>query len=94
MSWRDIVHVETQRGDPIVVGEVTLRLEAQAVMFRWPRGFGVWTHPTAVEVTRDGETTRLPVVNLTRRLLFACWGVSFGFAVFVLGRSLFIYLQL
>ena len=63
------IQFHSQSGEPIEVQELTLTPQAQALVIRWPRGGFVWNRPTAVDVTRDGDTMRLPIVDVTRLVL-------------------------
>lgn len=66
------------------IGNVSLRLQAQALQLHWPGGGFVWNRPVAVLV--EGETeTRLPIVDVTRL-------VQLGLVALVLGMGLLLLL--
>lgn len=62
---------------PLAVGGRTIVLESRAVILRWPFGGGIWGRPTAVLVTADGQTSRIPITDVTRQAL---WSVA-GFGI-------------
>jgi hypothetical protein len=76
---KDIVQLQTVSGDPVAVGDVTLTPQSQALSIRWPKGGFVWNRPLAVLVERDGETERIPVVDVTRTAQVALLGASLAF---------------
>lgn len=76
---------ETQVGEPVTVGERVLRAESRRVGVVLPLGGFVWQFPTAVYVTHHNETTRLPVVDVTRT---AVWGIWEMVGVILLGMQL------
>ena len=66
MRRSDFFRVETSAGEPVERGGITVTPEAQSFSIRWPFGGLVYTRPAAVQVTRDGQTERIPVVDVTR----------------------------
>ena len=57
---------------PVTVGDTTVTPLARSFVVRWPGGGAVWSGPAAIVVERDGRTDRIPIMNVTRRIL---WGV-------------------
>ena len=53
-------------GEEVTAGDVTLTPQSQALTVRWPNGGFVWNRPVAVLVERDGQTERIPIVDVTR----------------------------
>ncbi len=52
-------------GEPQVVGERVIRLQAQAVLLNTPFGGFVWNRPTAVLVEKEGQVDKLPIIDAT-----------------------------
>ena len=62
-KWEPVI------GEPQVVGDRTIRLQAQAIMLNTPFGGFLWNRPTAVLVEKDGITDEVPIVDVTRYAL-------------------------
>ena len=62
-KWEPVI------GEPQVVGDRTIRLQAQAIMLNTPFGGFLWNRPTAVLVEKDGVTDEVPIVDVTRYAL-------------------------
>ncbi len=60
---------EPVTGEPQVVGDHVIRLQAQAIMLNTPFGGFLWNRPTAVLVEKDGITDEVPIVDVTRYAL-------------------------
>ena len=60
---------EPVTGEPQVVGDRVIRLQAQAIMLNTPFGGFLWNRPTAVLVEKDGVTDEVPIVDVTRYAL-------------------------
>ena len=60
---------EPVTGEPQVVGDRVIRLQAQAIMLNTPFGGFLWNRPTAVLVEKDGITDEVPIVDVTRYAL-------------------------
>jgi hypothetical protein len=68
------LNLQIHVGETISAGNVRVTPQSQAFSIRWPYGGYVWNRPVAVLVERDGETERIPVVDVTlwtRVALFA-----------------------
>ena len=74
----------TLAGEPVTVDQLTVTPLAQSLTMRWPRGGFVWNRPVALLVTKDGQTERIPLPDVTRMAQL----VLFGF-VLLLGIVLF-----
>jgi hypothetical protein len=68
----------------VTVHGVTVTPRSRALVVRWPRSGLVWNRPTAVLVQQEGQTRRIPVVDLTRILQ----GGLLGLAVLTAGANL------
>jgi hypothetical protein len=64
--WADMVQVQTVTGDPITAGATTVTPQSQAISIRWRNGGLIWHRPVAVLAERDGQTARIPIVDVTR----------------------------
>ena len=79
---KEVVQLLTLAGDPVRVGDTTLTPQSQAFVVRWGSHGGlVWNRPLAVMVERNGQFTRMPVVDVTRIGQLALLGVSMLFAI-------------
>lgn len=77
----DMIQWQTFSGEQVIVGDVTLTPQSQALTIRWRNGGFVWNRPVAVLVERRGQTERIPVVDVTRMAQFALLGLGFIFSV-------------
>jgi hypothetical protein len=83
---KEILQWQTLSGDRVTVGDVSLTPQSQALTIRWPRGGLVWNRPVAVLVERDGQTERIPIVDVTRmaQLELLGLGLVFSMVIFIL----------
>ena len=82
-NLRDFIKIETQFGDPLTQGDVTLTPQSQALIIRWPQGGFVWNRPIGVWVNRGGQTERLPIIDVTRYATWALAGLTLVFSVII-----------
>ena len=82
------VRWETATGEPVTMGSTTVTTESQALVVRWPQGGWVWNRPVAITVEADGETRRVPIVDVTRVAQVALWAASVAFVVVALALSI------
>jgi hypothetical protein len=75
----EMIQVKTQSGQPVTVNGVTITPQSQAFTIRWPYGGFVWNRPVAVMVERDGQSERIPIVDVTLVGRMAL----FGFGLFL-----------
>ncbi len=78
---KDVVQWQTISGEEVTIGDVTLTPQSQALTLRWPNGGGVWNRPVAVLVERDGQTERVPIVDVTRVAQLTLFGMSLVFSL-------------
>jgi hypothetical protein len=83
---KDMFRMQTLLGDPVSVGDVTVTPQSQAIVARWPNGGWVWNRPVAVLVEREGETERIPIVDVTRIAQLGLFALSIAFSVLTLIR--------
>jgi hypothetical protein len=67
-----LIDWQKRRGETITVGDVRVTPESQALTVRWPQGGLVWNRPMAIWVHRNGEQRRIPILNITRAIV---WGL-------------------
>lgn len=84
---KEIVEWQTVSGDRVTAGHVTLTPQSQALTLRWPNGGLVWNRPVAVLVERDGQSERIPIVDVTRLAQVGLLGLSVFFVLATLFRS-------
>lgn len=82
-NLRDFIRLETQTGEPQTIGAVTITPQSQALIIRWPRGGFVWNRPIGVSVDRDGQTERLPIIDVTRCATWTFAGITLLFSVII-----------
>ena len=80
---QDFIRLENTSADPIVVGDTRITPQAQAFSVRFPFGGFVWNRPTAVLVERDDLTQRIPIVDVTRVVQVAMFGLVVTFSVII-----------
>jgi uncharacterized membrane protein len=83
---KEILQWQTLSGDEVTVGDITLTPQSQALTIRWPKGGLVWNRPVAVLVERDGQTERIPIVDVTRMAQLGLLGLGlvFSMVIFIL----------
>ncbi len=79
----DFIRLENTSAEPIVVGDTRITPQAQAFSLRLPFGGFVWNRPTAVLVERDDSTQRIPIVDATRVMQIALFGLVLSFSVII-----------
>jgi hypothetical protein len=83
---KEMLQWQTLSGDRVTVGDVSLTPQSQALTIRWPWGGLVWNRPVAVLVERDGQTERMPIVDVTRMAQLGLLGLGlvFSMVIFIL----------
>lgn len=79
---------QTTSGAPVTAGDVTVTPEAQALTVRFPNIGFVWNRPVAVLVERDGQTERIPILDVTRMAQLGLFGLSFVLSIVTLILSI------
>ena len=79
-TWR------TSSGQTIVRHGIAVTPLSQALVFRCPRGGCLWNRPRALVVEQDGEKRRIPVVDATRLVQLALYGLSVVFVLVGISR--------
>ncbi len=67
----DILQWRTVSGATVTSGGVSVTPQSQALIVHTPIWSYVWNRPVAVLVERDGQTERIPIVDVTRLALIA-----------------------
>lgn len=86
VRFKEMFQRQTMLGEPITVGGVTITPQSQALAIRWPNGGCVWNRPIAVLIERDGQTERVPIVDVTRLVQVGMLGLSVGWVALALIR--------
>jgi hypothetical protein len=86
---KEMLQWQTLSGDRVTVGDVSLTPQSQALTIRWPWGGLVWNRPVAVLVERDGQTERMPIVDVTRMAQLGLLGLGlvFSMVIFILSAQ-------
>lgn len=64
-----------------IIGNQVVTPQSQSITLRWPYGGLVWNRPTAVVVEQDDQTTRIPIMDITRILVWGFLGLGLFFAM-------------
>ena len=83
-TLNDFIRLETQTGEPFVSGDYTVTPQSRALIIRWPQGGFVWNRPIGVIVDRNGQTERLPIIDVTRYATWMLAGLAGLFSVIIL----------
>lgn len=79
--FNEIVQLKGGIGQSVTVGEVTVTPLSQALVIQLPFGGFVWNRPTAILVDQHGRTERIPVMNVTRVLVWGLLGLGLAVAI-------------
>jgi hypothetical protein len=66
---------------------VKITPQSETIGIDFPLGGLVWNRPVAVFVEQEGETRRIPIVDITRMTVLLLWGLTFVFSVFQIAAS-------
>lgn len=72
---------QTISGNKTKIGDQVVTPQSQSVTLRWPYGGLAWNRPTAVLVKQDDQTTRIPIMDITRILVWGFLGLGLFFAM-------------
>ncbi|MBX3001515.1 MAG: hypothetical protein KF893_23540 [Caldilineaceae bacterium] len=73
------VHYETQSGEPIQAGGVTVTPHNWVLTVRWPNGAWLWNYPLAITVNDGNLTYRQPIIDITRQAQWTMLGLAILF---------------
>ena len=79
--------LQTHSGEAVIIGDTTVTPQSQALTLRWPNGGYVWNRPLAVLVERDGDTERIPIMDITLVAQAALLGLTVAFSIGILMLS-------
>jgi hypothetical protein len=79
--FNEIVQLKGGVGQSLTVGDATVTPLSQALVIRVPFGSFAWNRPTAILVERNGQTERIPIVNVTRILVWGLLGIGLAVAI-------------
>src|SRR6266516_5507061 len=68
--------VRKASAESATVDGITVTPQSRALVVSLPKGGLVWNRPTAVLVEQDGQTRRIPIVDVTRILQVGLLGVA------------------
>jgi hypothetical protein len=88
MAFKDMVASEVVLGEPVTVGEVTIRPQSQVISLRWPRGGWIWRRPTAILVERGDQVEHVPILDITRVALWGLLGYALLFLIVAILQSI------
>ncbi len=83
MNKTKIFKWQTNSGTAVHINNTTLTPQSQSLTLRHPWGGFVWNRPVAVQVERDGEMERVPIIDVTRMVLLLFGAVGMVTAVAV-----------
>lgn len=72
---------QTISGNKSKIGNKVVTPQSQSITLRWPYGGLVWNRPAAVLVEQDNQTTRIPIIDITRILVWGLLGLGLFFAI-------------
>jgi len=79
--------LQTHTGEAVTVGDTSITPQSQALTLRWPNGGFVWNRPLAILVESDGDTERIPIVDVTLVAQAALLGLTVTFSIGLLMLS-------
>ena len=82
MWLKDRFQVQTVVGQPVIVGDITVTPQSQAIIVRLPIVGFVWHRPTAILVERDGQAQRFSIRDFTR--ILQLWLLGFSLVLSIL----------
>ena len=84
---KDMIRLETHTGTPRQVGDVSITPQSQALAVLGKQWGYVWNRPVAVMVEQGGEMRRMPVVDVTRWVVWGLYLLAFLFTIKALMSS-------
>ena len=75
---------QTLLGKEITAGDITVTPQSQALTLRWRGGGWVWNRPVAVLVEREGDSERIPIIDVTRMAQVGLYGLGLCLTVLTL----------
>lgn len=81
---KEMLQWQTVLGDRVVVGDVSITPQSQALVIRAPFGGLVWNRPVAILVQRGEQADRIPIVDVTRVAQLILLSISLAFSILAL----------
>lgn len=72
-----VIQLDTKSAPPITVGDTSLTPQSRVLTVRLPFFGFVWNRPVAILVEKNGQTERIPIVDVTRVATLALAGFGF-----------------
>jgi hypothetical protein len=88
MQLRDVFQWKTVSGEPVMVGDITITPQSQALIVRWPMGTFVWHRPTALVVEQHGQVKRYRIIDVTRIMQLGLFGAALVMSI--VGSRIFV----
>ena len=82
MRFQDLFQVQKASGEPVMIGDLSITPQSQALIVRLPKGAFVWNRPTAILVKRGTQVKQIPIVDFTRSLQMGLLG--FGVVITII----------
>jgi len=82
MRFQDLFQVQKASGEPVMIGDLSITPQSQAIIVRLPKGALVWNRPTAILVKRGTQVKQIPIVDFTRSLQMGLLG--FGVVITII----------
>ena len=86
-QFKDYIQLQTTSAEPVVVRDVRVTPQSQALVIRLPFGGFVWNRPTSVLVERDDMTQRIPIVDVTSVVQIALLGLGLAISVIIIASA-------
>jgi hypothetical protein len=87
MRVKDMIGWQTHTGASVMVRDIRLDPQSQALVVRWPNGGWVWNRPVAVLVHRGEQAERIPISDVTRITQLGLLGLGAVFGMVTLALS-------
>jgi len=82
------IKIQTKTSEPIQAGEdVRITLVSQSASWIEETWGLVWNRPVSVQVEADEGTQVIPIVDVTRTAQIFLWGLTAGFGLLILKKS-------
>lgn len=88
-TWKPFLQWQTNSGNPIVIHDNTITLQAKALIIKLPFFGFVWNRPVAILVEQNGQQQRVPIIDVTRMALLVLTGAGLTISLVTLLTSLF-----
>lgn len=76
MQIGNVLTWQRRTGEAIMVQGMRISPESLVLLIRLPFAGYVWNYPVSVLVERDGETKRLPIIDVTKVAGWAALGLG------------------